>query len=237
VDVAQPVAAKVALWQCMLCKGLLQGLMARFTACHWLQNVTTLSCYMGDSYPYPYACTHTRIHIRIHCTHIRIHTHRFLYPWENPCLTDTRIWISHGFTPGYNVCIRGLPLPLPILDRLDTNGISTPENLRVMMVLGGLPNDWDQIASTMLHTIDASKLTMAEIMPKLQQEWNRCSVRNGGNQQQALVARSNIKRAGKKPEWQNQGPNNQFRPQNNYNNQGQNFAQGQNRPNQKPFQN
>jgi hypothetical protein len=120
---------------------------------------------------------------------------------------------------------------------LDTNGIKTPENLRVMMVLGGLPNDWDQIASTMLHTIDASKLTMAEIMPKLQQEWNRHSVRNGGNQQQAFVARRNIKRAGKRPEWQNQGPNNHFRPQNNYNNQGQIFAQGQNRPNQKPFQN
>jgi hypothetical protein len=98
----------------MLCKGLLQGLVARVTACHWLQNVTTLSCYMGDSYPYPYACTRTRIHIRITCTHIRIRTHGFLYPWENPCLTDTRIRISHGFTPGYNVCIRGLPLPLPI---------------------------------------------------------------------------------------------------------------------------
>jgi len=117
------------------------------------------------------------------------------------------------------------------------NGIRTPENLRVMMVLGGLPNDWDQIASTMLHTIEANKLTLAQVMPKLQQEWDRRSVRSGGNQQQAFVARSNIKRAGKKPEWQNQGPNNQFRPQNNYNNQGQNFAQGQNRPNQKPFQN
>src|SRR6266704_312537 len=95
-----------------------------------------------------------------------------------------------------------------------------------MMILGALPEGWDHLASTLLHSVDSEDLTLSDVVPKLQDEWDRRSIRHGGGDSHAFVARNTIKRPGRKPQWQAQ----QQQPQYRQPSQQQNSGQYQNRP-------
>src|SRR6266571_5995335 len=118
-----------------------------------------------------------------------------------------------------------------IIDRLAANKIVFPENLQVMMILEALPDGWDHLASTLLHSVESEDLTLQDVVPKLQDEWDRRSIRHGGGDSHAFVARNTIKHPGRKPQWQTQQQPQYRQPQQ------QNSGQHQNRPQgPRPFQ-
>jgi hypothetical protein len=65
-----------------------------------------------------------------------------------------------------------------IFNRLETNNFQMPEIIRVMIILAALPLGWDNIASTLLATLDISRLTLKEIVPTIVDEDKRQGVRS-----------------------------------------------------------
>src|SRR6266571_4139060 len=117
-----------------------------------------------------------------------------------------------------------------IIERLAANKIVFPENLQAMMILGSLPEGWDHLASTLLHSVDSEDLTLNDVIPKLQDEWDRHSIKHGGGDSHAFMARNTIKCPGRKPQWQAQQQPQFRQPQ-------QNSGNFQNRPQgPRPFQ-
>ena len=59
------------------------------------------------------------------------------------------------------------------VDNLSANKFEINEKMQAMIVLASLPNGWDSVTATILATNKASDLTLARIMPVLQEEWQR----------------------------------------------------------------
>ena len=59
------------------------------------------------------------------------------------------------------------------VDNLSANKFEINKKMQAMIVLASLPNGWDSVAATILATNKASDLTLARIMPVLQEEWQR----------------------------------------------------------------
>ena len=59
------------------------------------------------------------------------------------------------------------------VDDLSANKFEINEKMQAMIVLASLPNGWNSIAATILATNKADDLTLARIMPALQEEWQR----------------------------------------------------------------
>ena len=73
-----------------------------------------------------------------------------------------------------------------------------------MIILAALPDGWDNVAMTMLHSGTSDKLSLDNIVPKLHEEWERHHSRGSHN---VNVARSNIRIGGGKPQWKTPYPN------------------------------
>src|SRR6266850_5872622 len=88
---------------------------------------------------------------------------------------------------------------------LAEKGVTLPESITTMVFLNALLDSWNNIASTMLFTMQVDELKMEEIIPAVSGEWE-CRNMGHRSNQAAFVARSNIKKAGKKPQWQGKRP-------------------------------
>ena len=68
-----------------------------------------------------------------------------------------------------------------------------------MIVLASLPNGWDSVVATILATNKANDLTLARIMPVLQEEWQR---RHSRGERSVHFARTNIRQGPPCQPWQ-----------------------------------
>jgi hypothetical protein len=65
-----------------------------------------------------------------------------------------------------------------VFNRLEMNNFQMPEIIRVMIILAALPSGWDNIASTLLATLEISRLTLKEIVPTIIDEYKQWGVRS-----------------------------------------------------------
>ncbi|KAF8637453.1 hypothetical protein AX14_010303 [Amanita brunnescens Koide BX004] len=59
------------------------------------------------------------------------------------------------------------------LERLTSQGITLPENVKAMILLKAVPKNWDNFAGVILATTTASALNITAVLPLIQEEW-RC---------------------------------------------------------------
>ena len=60
-----------------------------------------------------------------------------------------------------------------IINHLATKGFKLDDKIQALIVLSSLSHSWDGILSTILTNHAAEDLTIALIMPILQEEWHR----------------------------------------------------------------
>ncbi|KAF8651976.1 hypothetical protein AX14_008443 [Amanita brunnescens Koide BX004] len=85
------------------------------------------------------------------------------------------------------------------VDNLFANKFEINEKMQAMIVLASLPNGWDSVAATILATYKANDLTLARIMPVLQEEWQRQCSRG---EKLVHFARTNIRQGPPCQPWQ-----------------------------------
>ena len=85
------------------------------------------------------------------------------------------------------------------VDNLSANKFEINEKMQAMIVLASLPNGWDSIAAMILATNKANDLTLARIMPLLQEEWQRQCSRG---EKSVHFSRSNIRQGPPHQPWQ-----------------------------------
>ncbi|KAF8665523.1 hypothetical protein AX14_006601, partial [Amanita brunnescens Koide BX004] len=59
------------------------------------------------------------------------------------------------------------------LERLTSQGITLPENVKAMILLKAVPKNWDNFARVILATTTASALNITAVLPLIQEEWHR----------------------------------------------------------------
>ena len=59
------------------------------------------------------------------------------------------------------------------LERLTSQGITLPENVKAMILLKAVPKNWDNFAAVILATTTASALNITAVLLLIQEEWRR----------------------------------------------------------------
>ena len=85
------------------------------------------------------------------------------------------------------------------VNKLSANKFEINEKMQAMIVLASLPNGWDSVAATILATNKANDLTLARIMPVLQEEWQR---QHSRGEKSVHFARTNIRQGPPRQPWQ-----------------------------------
>jgi hypothetical protein len=96
-----------------------------------------------------------------------------------------------------------------IINHLAVKGFRLDDKIQALIILSLLPNSWDGILSTILENHAAKDLTIALIMPIIQEEWHRCRARSSrGKNKLAHFTKQNLCQGPNCQQWQGQQGNN-----------------------------
>ena len=79
-----------------------------------------------------------------------------------------------------------------IINCLATKGFYIDDKIQALIVLTSLSQSWDGVLSTILANAEVNDLTIAHIMPIIQDEWHRRKARNSGCHKLAHFAKQNL---------------------------------------------